>query len=191
MHFLKSPRTAGLLAAAAMALVPASAQALSGGTSPGGTTPTGTTTAPVPATTQTVAGAKAKLVDGIAVPPASAPQEVKDAIAAANAISDMPYVYGGGHQSFKDTGYDCSGAVSFALHGGHLLRAPLDSSALSSWGEPGKGTWISVYGNPGHAYVVIAGLRFDTSMTPGNGPGWSRTMRTEGGTYRVRHPEGL
>jgi cell wall-associated NlpC family hydrolase len=139
----------------------------------------------------TVPGAKAKLINGSAVAPEDAPQEVKDIIAAANKIDNKPYIYGGGHGSFKDKGYDCSGAVSFALHGADLLDTPLDSSSLAKWGEPGAGQWVSVYGAPSHAYMVVAGLRFDTSMTPGNGPGWSRSMRSTTESYKVRHPLGL
>ena len=85
----------------------------------------------------------------------------------------MPYVWGGGHGSFESSGYDCSGAVSFALHGGGLISSPLDSTGLTTWGEPGAGNWITVYGNSGHAYAVIAGLRWDTSGTGGSGPSWS------------------
>ncbi len=183
MRFFKSNRAAGsvaTLAVAALAILPASAQAGSGGMGPGSTDP-----AP------TVPGGKAKLVSGIAYAPASAPQAVKDIIAAANKIRNKPYIYGGGHGSFKDKGYDCSGSVSYALHGADLLDTPLDSSSLAKWGEPGAGQWVSVYGAPSHAYMVVAGLRFDTSMTPGNGPGWSRTMRSTPENYKVRHPEGL
>lgn len=183
MRFFKSNRAAGsvaTLAVAALAILPASAQAGSGGMGPGSTDP-----AP------TVPGGKAKLVSGIAYAPASAPQAVKDIIAAANKIRNKPYIYGGGHGSFKDKGYDCSGSVSYALHGADLLDTPLDSSSLAKWGEPGAGQWVSVYGAPSHAYMVVAGLRFDTSMTPGNGPGWSRVMRSTPENYKVRHPEGL
>ena len=96
--------------------------------------------------------------DGLtAIPPAAAPQAVKDAIYAANRIVGKPYRYGGGHRRFNDTGYDCSGSVSFALRGGGLVKRPLHSRAFMSWGEAGKGQWITVYTNPGHAYVVIAG----------------------------------
>ncbi|HXV52766.1 MAG TPA: hypothetical protein VD765_06015 [Solirubrobacterales bacterium] len=124
--------------------------------------------------------------DGTATAPADAPQAVKDAIAAANAISDTPYVYGGGHGSFESSGYDCSGAVSFALHGGGLLSSPLDSTGFMTWGESGPGNWITVYSNPGHAYVVIAGLRFDTSG--GAGPRW-QGPRDPGG-FVATHPPG-
>ena len=141
--------------------------------------------------TTPVPGSKAKLnKDGTATPPADAPSEVVEAIEAANEIEDKPYEYGGGHGSFKDSGYDCSGAVSYALHAADLVKDPLDSSGFMKWGERGKGQWITVYSNPGHAFVVIAGLRFDTSMTDGDGPGWSDEMRSGKG-FSKRHWEGL
>jgi peptidoglycan hydrolase CwlO-like protein len=124
--------------------------------------------------------------DGTATAPADAPQAVKDAIAAANAITNTPYVYGGGHGSFESSGYDCSGSVSFALHGGGLLSAPLDSTGFMTWGEPGAGNWITVYANSGHAYAVIAGLRFDTSGAP---PRWQTEARDPAG-YVAVHPPG-
>jgi peptidoglycan hydrolase CwlO-like protein len=124
--------------------------------------------------------------DGTATAPADAPQAVKNAIAAANAISDMPYVYGGGHGSFESSGYDCSGSVSYALHGGGLLSSPLDSTAFMTWGAPGPGNWITVYASPGHAYVVIAGLRFDTSG--GAGPRWQGPRDPVG--FVAVHPPG-
>ena len=178
----KTTRRAGSVAAAAcIALIPAaSAQAGGGGIGADGTG------------TGTVPGAKAKIVDGgQAVAPASAPAKVKKVIAAANKIEDKPYVYGGGHGNFNDKGYDCSGAVSYALHGGGLLKTPLDSSGLGKFGDRGAGQWISVYGAPSHAYMVVAGLRFDTSMTAGDGPGWSKSMRSTPERYKVRHPAGL
>jgi peptidoglycan hydrolase CwlO-like protein len=124
--------------------------------------------------------------DGTATAPADAPQAVKDAIAAANAITNAPYVYGGGHGSFESSGYDCSGSVSYALHGGGWLSAPLDSTGFMTWGEPGPGNWITVYANPGHAYAVIAGLRFDTSGAP---PRWQTEPRDPAGFVAV-HPPG-
>jgi cell wall-associated NlpC family hydrolase len=135
-------------------------------------------------------GAKAKLVNGKAIAPAGAPAEVVQAIEAANRIRKKPYKYGGGHQKFRDKGYDCSGAVSYTLHKAGLLPRPLDSTGLMKWGKRGKGDWITVYGNPSHAYAVIAGLRWDTSMTPGDGPGWSKKMRSARG-YKKRHWKGL
>ena len=125
-----------------------------------------------------------------AVAPADAPQPVKDAIAAANAITRKPYRYGGGHGSFDDSGYDCSGAVSYALHGGGLLRRPLDSTGFESWGSRGRGQWITTYANSGHAYVLIAGLRFDTSGRGEDGPRWRAESRSSRG-FVARHPAGL
>jgi cell wall-associated NlpC family hydrolase len=131
--------------------------------------------------------------DGSATAPASAPQQVKDVIAAANAIRDMPYVWGGGHGSFESSGYDCSGAVSYALHGGGFLDAPLDSTGFMSWGEPGVGNWITVYANSGHAYAVIAGLRWDTSDTGGDGPSWAASSSSweQGLSFTATHPAGF
>jgi cell wall-associated NlpC family hydrolase len=125
-----------------------------------------------------------------AIAPASAPPEVRAAIEAANAITDKPYRYGGGHGSFEDDGYDCSGAVSYVLHGAGLLARSRDSSGLMSFGRPGRGRWISVYAHGGHAYVVIAGLRFDTAGAGEEGPRW-RPQRRSGRGYTVRHPRGL
>src|SRR3954447_5663085 len=125
-----------------------------------------------------------------AMAPDSAPQEVKDAIAAANEITDTPYKYGGGHGDFEDSGYDCSGAVSYALHGAGLLDKPLDSTGFMSWGESGEGDWITVYGKSSHAFIVIAGARFDTSGAGEEGPRWRKEDASTSG-YAVRHPEGL
>jgi peptidoglycan hydrolase CwlO-like protein len=124
--------------------------------------------------------------DGTATAPANAPEAVKGAIAAANAISDMPYLWGGGHGSFESSGYDCSGSVSYALHGGGLLSSPLDSTGFMTWGESGPGNWITVYSSPGHAYIVIAGLRFDTSG--GAGPRWQGPRDPAG--FVATHPPG-
>jgi hypothetical protein len=114
---------------------------------------------------------------------------VKQAIYAANRITRRPYRYGGGHRSFRDTAYDCSGSVSYALHGGGLLASPLHSSAFMQWGDPGRGQWITIYTNPGHAYAVIAGLRFDTSGPGERGPRW-RTSARSSRSYVARHPVG-
>ena len=172
------------VAAAALAL-PASAFAGSGGVGPG--------TAPPPP----VAGSKAKLLpSGLARAPADAPIEVQNAIAAANEIDDAGYCSGGGHQAFKNC-YDCSGAVSHVLgpEGADILDSPLDSGSLRKWGERGRGTWITVYTNPGHAYVVIAGLRFDTSIPDdgAEGPGWSKDVKAGlvNGPFQKRHFLGL
>jgi hypothetical protein len=129
--------------------------------------------------------------DGLAVAPASAPQEVQDAIAAANRIVGKPYKYGGGHGRWEDSGYDCSGAMSYALHGAGLLNRQLTSGDFMSWGAAGKGSWITIYAHGGHGFLVIAGLRFDTGWNnAGKGPRWSEEMRPADG-YTVRHPKGL
>lgn len=129
--------------------------------------------------------------DGKAVAPTSAPPAVQAVIAAANRIVGKPYKYGGGHGQWEDTGYDCSGSDSYALHGGGLLDSPLTSSGFESYGLPGRGTWITVFGSGGHSYLVVAGLRFDTGWHGGgSGPKWSTEMRPSDG-YVARHPEGL
>jgi hypothetical protein len=125
-----------------------------------------------------------------ALAPAGAPPAVHAAIAAANRITDRPYRYGGGHADVEDSGYDCSGAVSYALIGAGLLADPLPSSDLMSYGEPGAGEWITVYAHGGHAFTVIAGLRFDTSGRGEKGPRWRREPR-RGDGYTLRHPPGL
>jgi hypothetical protein len=143
-----------------------------------------------------VPGTQAQLMDdGFAAAPAAAPAEVQEAVFAANEIVGMPYLYGGGHRSFKSSGYDCSGTVSYALHGGGLLRSPLDSGSFMRWGERGRGAWITVYTTPGHAFAVIAGLRLDTSaagerISSGKGPRWRGVLRRTRG-YRARHPLGF
>jgi hypothetical protein len=130
---------------------------------------------------------KARLVHGKAIAPSNAPARVVGVIDAANRIAKgRDYCYGGGHASFKSRCYDCSGSVSYALHGGHLLSRPMASGDLMHWGRGHRGKWITVYANAGHAYMTVAGLRFDTSMTRGTGPGWSKHMRSGAG-YRKRH----
>jgi cell wall-associated NlpC family hydrolase len=151
---------------------------------------------PNPVTTQIVAGMQATLLpNGLAAAPELAPQSVKEAVAAANEIVGKPYQYGGGHTlKFRSRGYDCSGTVSYALHGGSLLDSPLDSSSFLKWGDRGPGSWITVYTNPGHAFAVIAGLRLDTSAASdpsgAKGPRWRPTLRKTTG-YKARHPVGL
>jgi cell wall-associated NlpC family hydrolase len=131
------------------------------------------------------------LLTGVALAPPSAPEVVQGAINAANTIVGRPYVWGGGHASFYDNSYDCSGAVSFALFGGGLIPRPLTSGELMNWGAPGRGQWITVYANPGHTFVEIAGLRFDTvGAEQGTGPRWHlATVSTDG--FVARHPPGL
>ena len=128
--------------------------------------------------------------DGLAVPPASAPRAVVQIIRAGNAIARTPYKYGGGHGIWSDSGYDCSGSVSYALHGAGLLDVALDSSGLAALGKPGAGRWVTVMGHPGHAYMVVAGLRFDTTSSNQTGNRWTSQMRSPAG-YAVRHPAGL
>lgn len=118
------------------------------------------------------------------------PAAIGRAIAAGNAIATTPYVYGGGHASFNARGYDCSGSVSYVLHKAGLLRRPLDSSALASYGSPGRGRYITIYANAGHAFMVIRGRRYDTSMTGPGGTRWGPGMRSTAG-YTARHPPGL
>jgi hypothetical protein len=185
-------------------VIPAAALAQQGDPSGGAVYPTATPTPTPTAIAQiTVPGTTAQLLpDGTAAAPADAPPQVQQAIFAANKIVGRPYVYGGGHRSFKSTGYDCSGTVSYALHGGGLLKSPLDSGSFMSWGERGPGLWITVFTNPGHAYAMIAGLRLDTSaagVTRENtknalafqsGPRWRPVLRSAAG-YRQRHPLGF
>ncbi len=163
------------------AVAPNQAAAKCAETSSGGLTTNSANCAPVK---------KAKLVNGKAIAPASAPARVKRVIAWGNRIRNKPYIYGGGHSSFFDKGYDCSGTVSFALRGGKFVKSPMPSTGYMKWKKRGSGKWITTYSNPGHMYLVVAGLRLDTSMTPGNGPGWSANMRSASGEYSVRHPGG-
>jgi len=170
---------AGVTAICTMAVaVPAAAQ--TGGTgTPGGTT----TTTTDPATPLAPPGRAKLRKDGTAMAPADAPANIQAAIAAGNAIHTYPYHWGGGHRSFTDTGYDCSGAVSYVLHAAGLLASPMTSGGFaSSWGAPGKGRWITVYGNASHVYMIVAGLRFDTSSggdrwNQGEGPRWRKKKR--------------
>ncbi len=176
--------------------VPAAAQAQSTG---------GAEYVPPPPEDITAPGAKATLLpDGTAAAPADAPQAVKEAIWAANRLQDKPYKYGGGHAKVEDSGYDCSGTVSYALHHAGLLESPLPSGPFMRWGAPGRGKWITVYAHSGHAYAVIAGLRLDTSSystrtarkrrviasTLERGPRWRSISRPSRG-FRARHPSGL
>jgi hypothetical protein len=135
------------------------------------------------------------LPGGKASVPAGAPAPVVRAIKAANKLHRKTYIWGGGHRSFKARGYDCSGAVSYVLHAAGVLRSPLVSGQLAYWGSPGPGSWITVYANRTHTYMVIAGLRYDTSprgewIDQGRGPRWRYTLRTGAG-FAVRHWQGL
>jgi cell wall-associated NlpC family hydrolase len=128
--------------------------------------------------------------DGLAIAPAIAPPVVKEIIAAGNRIATTPYRYGGGHGKWEDTGYDCSGSVSYALHGAGLLTEAMPSGSFTSWGDAGPGQWVTLYANSGHIYMVVAGLRFDTSGRSKAGSRWQADMRSDDG-YTVRHPSGL
>lgn len=136
------------------------------------------------------AGPTAVLLNGIALAPPQAPAAVAAVIGAANMLVGQPYKWGGGHSSWYSAGYDCSGAVSFALAGGDFLTAPLSSDQLASWGEPGPGRWLTVYANADHAYAVIAGLRWDTvGDASGSGPRWHPNDAYPEG-FVARHPPG-
>jgi hypothetical protein len=174
----------------ALAGAPAALAAGSGAGSPastGGAAITPASASPSTPSDPTVAGYVAKIIHGVAYAPSFAPIEVKEAIWAGNQIRKLPYIYGGGHGSFKSSGYDCSGSVSYVLHAAGLLKAPYDSSQFYGWGQRGIGQWITVYTNPGHAFVEIAGIRFDTSSegqtkplsgtAPGSGPRWRQLLR--------------
>ena len=128
--------------------------------------------------------------DGLAVAPADAPEEVQEVIAAGNEIAKKPYKYGGGHGQWNDSGYDCSGSVSYALHGAGLVNRPRDSGEFMSWGASGRGDWITVYAHGSHVYMMVAGIRFDTSGRDEDGTRWHDTRASREG-YAVRHPSGF
>ena len=143
--------------------------------------------------TAQAAAPQAELRGARAIAPPSAPPAVKAMIAAANHIRHRPYRWGGGHRDWRSHGYDCSGSVSYVLHAAGLLDWPLDSTGFMRWGRGGPGSWVRIYANQEHVFMVIAGLRWDTSyITDGDrtGPGWSELMRPTQG-FRVRHPVGL
>jgi peptidoglycan hydrolase-like protein with peptidoglycan-binding domain len=144
-----------------------------------------------PRTVALTPGSKATIgSDGLAVAPADAPDQVKQIIAAGNEIAKTPYHYGGGHGKWQDSGYDCSGSVSYALHGAGLLNSALTSGGFTSWGEQGPGQWVSIYGKSSHVFMVVAGLRFDTSGRSTAGTRWQTAARSASG-YTVVHPPGL
>jgi hypothetical protein len=130
------------------------------------------------------------LDNGVALPPLEAPSTVLKIIEAGNAIARTPYKWGGGHGRFVDDGYDCSGSVSFALYAAGLIEGPRNSSGLMSWGKAGKGKWITIYSNPGHVFMEVAGIRFDTSGAKRTGSRWQNDLRGGAG-YVARHPPGL
>ena len=148
-----------------------------------------------PTSGPTVPGNRAKLNSGKAYAPASAPLAVKRAIWAANQLFRKPYIWGGGHKSFADRGYDCSGTVSYALGGAGLLKSPISSTEFRKYGESGRGKWITIYARNGHTYAIIAGLRLDTTPYIAAhdkwAPGWQLTERVPAGGFEARHPVGL
>jgi len=140
-----------------------------------------------------VKGTRARLgANGVAYAPSKAPQAVKRAIWAANELRNKPYKWGGGHAGWKDSGYDCSGSVSYALRAAGVLSSPQVSGGLARYGKAGAGRWITIYANNGHVFMVVAGMRFDTSPygSGARGPRWRLTARPAGG-FKVRHPAGL
>lgn len=198
-------------AGAAQAAAPTGGNAGGTTTSTGGSTSTGITTggsstagtggagvgAPKTAASTpahpTVLGATAKIINGIAYAPAFAPKQVQEIIWAGNQIRRKPYVYGGGHGIWRDVGYDCSGSVSYVLHAAGLIKTSMDSSQFESWGDSGLGQWITIFANPGHAFLEVAGIRLDTSSegdrTPvaGTGPRWHSLLRATR-AFQSRHP---
>ncbi len=147
------------------------------------------------ASTQALVDAASVRADGLATVPPGAPARVADIIRGGNEVARKPYVYGGGHgrlagETWIDTAYDCSGSVSFALATAGLVDQPMDSTALARWGRPGPGRWVTIFANAGHAFMTVAGLRFDTSGRQGTGTRWQTELRTVSG-FTVRHPPGL
>ena len=147
-----------------------------------------------PSSGPTVSGSRARLHRGRAAAPESAPLAVRRAIWAANQLCSKPYRYGGGHHSFHDTGYDCSGTISYALGGAGLIKTPMSSDEFRVFGQRGHGKWITIYARPGHSFAVIAGLRLDTTpFITGREtwkPAWQPTPRAPAG-FDARHPVGL
>jgi cell wall-associated NlpC family hydrolase len=190
---------------------PAAAQAavpVPTGTTPGSTTSdgpgivnggAGLSAAKVRASTRSqpiVRGLRAKIIKGVAYAPSAAPLQVQKIIWAGDKIRHKPYVYGGGHGVWNDVGYDCSGSVSYVLHAAGLLKTSMDSSQFELWGSAGAGQWVTVYTNPAHAFIEVAGIRFDTSAEddphppPGTGPRWRPLMHSTRG-FEARHPSNL
>ncbi len=130
---------------------------------------------------------------GLAVAPIDAPAAVQEVIAAGNEISRLPYVWGGGHMTYEDSGYDCSGSISYVFAAAHLLNQTVTSGELEHWGDAGPGKWITVFANAGHTFMYVAGLRFDTVALAQSGTRWSDRPATEGdlSSFSVRHPPGL
>ena len=172
------------------------ASATSGGAGVGGSDGTSGTSAALPCSHPTVAGDTGQIINGLAYAPSDAPLQVQEAIWAGDRIRLKPYRVGGGHGKWNDTAYDCSGTVSFVLHAAGLLKVSEDSGQMMSWDRRGAGQWITVYTNPGHAFIEIAGIRLDTSAeqdphpAPGTGPRWRPLMTSTSG-FVARHAAGL
>ncbi len=175
------------------------ATATSGGAGMGGASSTSTSTSPsvaLPCLDPTVPGMTAEIIHGLAYAPADAPLPVQEAIWAGDRIRLKPYRVGGGHGKWNDTAYDCSGSVSYVLHAAGLLKISEDSGQMMAWVQHGIGQWMTVYTNPGHAFIEIAGIRLDTSAegdphpAPGTGPRW-RPLLTDTSGFTSRHPTGL
>jgi cell wall-associated NlpC family hydrolase len=183
--------TTGTAASATGGAAPAAGSKSTGSLAPA---TIGSPTGPTERPELLVPGDTARYVNGLAAAPMSAPAAVQQVIWAGNELIGLPYIFGGGHSSFTSRGYDCSGTVSFALHGAILLKTPEDSSEFEGWGSHGIGRWVAVFSNPGHAYMTVAGLRLDTSAAddPSNqdGPRW-RPLRRGNQGYTARHPLGL
>jgi len=175
-----------LAAVALVGLAPSASAAANTSTTNGGGAVAGT-----PMSKLTAPGAKAKLTStGLAIPPTEAPAKVRAAIRAGNRIAKKPYKWGGGHALLNDSGYDCSGSVSYALRGGKLMTSSMASTGFMSWGRRGLGRWITIRANGGHVYMLIAGLRFDTSARGIGGSRWTAQMRSARG-FVATHPAGL
>jgi hypothetical protein len=144
----------------------------------------------VPSTGKTDITKATALPNGVALPPLEAPEAIKQMIEAGNIIARAPYLWGGGHGKWVDKGYDCSGSVSFVLAAAGYLDGPLASGPLMSWGEPGRGKWVTIYSNPGHVFMEVAGIRFDTSGRQVSGSRWQNELRSTAG-FVARHPAGL
>jgi cell wall-associated NlpC family hydrolase len=177
---------------------PSGSSTASGSSSPN-TGGAGVAPGPAPASTPShpvVQGFTAKIVGGLAYAPSEAPIQVQKAIWAGDAIRHKPYIYGGGHGTWNSPGYDCSGSVSYVLHAAGLIKTSMDSGEMMTWGLSGAGAWITVYTNPGHAFIEIAGIRLDTSAEQdpnppsGTGPRWRPLMTSTSG-YLARHPVGF
>jgi hypothetical protein len=173
--------TAALALAVAVPAASAQARAMVGGGAVAGK----------PLSQKEAHGSKARIArNGLAIPPANAPRKVKAVIRAGNEIARKPYRYGGGHGRLRDSGYDCSGSISYALQRAKLMRGSLATTGFMSWGRRGRGRWITIRANAGHAYMIVAGVRFDTSARSETGSRWSASMRSPRG-YRATHPPRL